>query len=218
MARGKGKNGANGHSKKRPIERYEHKDKKRINNPPVGLVTPETDPPLPTHKIYDYIEPVPAVKPGKNLDYDPHLDPQLVWAGKKEHASFEVPTVSLHVHETIDPRTIIEAVRKRNGNGLRNSEQRKKRSAASSSSRTKLSTACSQTNFSRAICSLRSLLLAVLQPLFALVWCCSCRFWSLTLACHAAGFRLQTLAPIANTSLVTRVAIRSRPDQERLRR
>ena len=124
MARGKGKNGCNGHprhggqAKKRPIDRYEHTGKKRINNPPVGLVTPETDPPLPTHKIYDYIEPVPSVKPGKNLDYDPHLDPQLVWAGKKEHASFEVPTVSLHVHETIDPRTIIEAVRKRNGNGL----------------------------------------------------------------------------------------------------
>jgi hypothetical protein len=31
------------------------------------------------------------VKPGKDLDYDPHLDPQLIWAGKKEHASFEVP-------------------------------------------------------------------------------------------------------------------------------
>jgi adenine-specific DNA-methyltransferase len=118
MARGKSKNGGNGHTKKRPIERYEHTGKKRINNPPVGLVTTETDPPLPTHKIYEYIEPVPTVKPGKELDYDPHLDPQLVWAGKKEHASFEVPTLSLHVHETIDPRTIIEAARKRNGNGL----------------------------------------------------------------------------------------------------
>jgi len=126
MARGKGNGGGDGrtrnkgtaHPKKRAIDRYEHTGKKRINNPPVGLVTPETDPLLPTHKIYDYIEPVPSVKPGKDLDYDPHLDPQLVWAGKKEHASFEVPTVSLHVHETIDPRTIIEAVRKRNGNGL----------------------------------------------------------------------------------------------------
>ena len=107
-----------GTPKKRPIERYEHKDKIRINNPPVGLVTPETDPPLPTHAAYDYVQPVPTVKPGKDLDYDPHLDPQLVWAGKKEHASFNVPTVSLHVHETIDPRTIIEAVRKRNGNGI----------------------------------------------------------------------------------------------------
>jgi len=85
---------------KRPIEQYDHKGKTRVNNPPVGLVTPQTDPPAPTHKTYEY---------------DPHLDPQLVWAGKKEHTSFEVPTVSLHVHERIDPRTIIEAVRKRNG-------------------------------------------------------------------------------------------------------
>ena len=28
---------------KKPIESYEHKDKQRANNPPVGLVTPETD-------------------------------------------------------------------------------------------------------------------------------------------------------------------------------
>ena len=90
-------------TKKRPIEQYDHKGKKRVNNPPVGLVTPQTDPPTPTHRTYEY---------------DPHLDPQLVWAGKKEHASFEVPTVSLHVHETIDPRTIVDAVRRRNGNGL----------------------------------------------------------------------------------------------------
>jgi adenine-specific DNA-methyltransferase len=103
---------------KRPIERYEHTDKKRINNPPVGLVTPETDPVAPTHKVYDYIPPVPSVKPRQELDYDPHLDPQLVWAGKKEHSSFEVPTVSLHVHERIDPHTIIDAVRKRNGDAL----------------------------------------------------------------------------------------------------
>jgi adenine-specific DNA-methyltransferase len=103
---------------KRPIDRYEHKDKKRVNNPQVGLVTPETDPVVPTHATYDYIAPVPSVKPRKELDYDPHLDPQLVWAGKKEHSSFEVPTVSLHVHERIDPYTIIKAVRKRNGNGV----------------------------------------------------------------------------------------------------
>lgn len=89
-------------SKKRPIEQYDHKSKTRINNPPVGLVTSHTDPPAPAHRTYEY---------------DPHLDPQLVWAGKKEHTSFEVPTVSLHVHERIDPLTIIEAARKRNGNG-----------------------------------------------------------------------------------------------------
>ena len=112
------KSASKGKPGKRAIDRYEHTDKQRVNNPPVGLVTPDTDPPLPTHKIYDYVQPVPTVKPGNELDYDPHLDPQLVWAGKKEHASFEVDTVSLHVHERIDPRTIVEAVRKRNGNGV----------------------------------------------------------------------------------------------------
>jgi len=86
---------------KRAIVTYTHKDKERLNNPPVGLVTPETD------------------RDGAKrcYAYDPHLDPQLVWAGKAEHTSFAVPTVSLHVHERIDPRTIIEAARKRNGNG-----------------------------------------------------------------------------------------------------
>lgn len=85
--------------KKRPIEQYEHKEKTRLNNPPVGLVTPETD--IDTGK--------------KTYAYDPHLDPQLQWAGKKEHTSFEVPTVSLHVHERIDSRTIMYAVKKKNG-------------------------------------------------------------------------------------------------------
>ena len=86
---------------KRPIESYDHRDKERLNNPPVGLVTPETD----------------RDAGRKTYAYDPHLDPQLQWAGKAEHTSFEVPTVSLHVHERIDPRTIIEATRKRNGDG-----------------------------------------------------------------------------------------------------
>ena len=78
------------------IDAYEHAGKTRLNNPPAGLVTQETDPDLSP----------------KTYSYDPHLDPQLVWAGKAEHTSFDVPTVSLHVHERIDPRTIVEAVRK----------------------------------------------------------------------------------------------------------
>src|SRR5271169_1571403 len=72
MPRGKT---SGGKPPKRRIERYEHADKKRINNPPVGLVTPETDPLLPTHKTYGYVERVPSVRRGKELDYDPHLDP-----------------------------------------------------------------------------------------------------------------------------------------------
>ncbi|MCX7963781.1 MAG: site-specific DNA-methyltransferase [Candidatus Sumerlaea chitinivorans] len=128
---------------KRAIESYEHRDKERVNNPPVGLVTPATDPDAGQKKkryAYD-----PHLAP--ELNFDPRKvrdelaaeierglaadtleeakavlqklkkaqEPYLNWAGKAEHTSFEVPTVSLHVHERIDPRTIIEAVRKRNG-------------------------------------------------------------------------------------------------------
>ena len=91
-------------AKKKPIEQYDHKGKQRLNNPPVGLVNPDTEPDVKA-----------AALPKRTYQYDPHLDPQLVWAGKAEHTSFEVPTVSLHVHERIDPRTIIEAVRKKDG-------------------------------------------------------------------------------------------------------
>ena len=82
----------------KPIEQYKHKDKQRLNNPPVGLVDAHTDN---------------GVQKKKKYVYDPHLDPQLQWAGKTEHTSFEVPTVSLHVHERIDPRRIIESVKKK---------------------------------------------------------------------------------------------------------
>jgi adenine-specific DNA-methyltransferase len=84
---------------KRKIESYTHPKKKRANNPPVGLVTSDTD----------------RDAGKKNYAYDPHLDPMLQWAGKAERTSFAVPTVSLHVHERIDPRSIIEAVRRKNG-------------------------------------------------------------------------------------------------------
>ena len=40
--------------------------------------------------------------------------PYLNWAGKKDRSELEVPTLSLHTHEKIDPRAIIERVRKTN--------------------------------------------------------------------------------------------------------
>jgi adenine-specific DNA-methyltransferase len=82
---------------KKNIEQYEHSKEERANIPHVGLVTPASDPETGEKKKYEY---------------DPHLDPQLQWAGKTEHTSFEVPTVSLHVHERIDPKTIIESVKR----------------------------------------------------------------------------------------------------------
>ena len=87
---------------KRKVASYQHRGKQRANNPPVGLVTPQNDPDAVGKKTYAY---------------DPHLDPALHWAGKAEHTSFQVPTVSLHVHERMEPRLILEAVRKHNGNG-----------------------------------------------------------------------------------------------------
>jgi adenine-specific DNA-methyltransferase len=86
----------NNSGNQKDVEQYTHETQERLNNPPVGLVTPDTDKDLGK----------------KQYQYDPHLDPQLVWAGKAEHTSFEVPTVSLHVHERIDPKRIIEQVRK----------------------------------------------------------------------------------------------------------
>lgn len=82
----------------KPIKQYEHSDKKRTNNPHIGLVNDATDREYGQNK--------------KTYQYDPHLDPQLQWAGKAERTSFEVPVVSLHVHERIDPKTIIETVKK----------------------------------------------------------------------------------------------------------
>src|SRR5438128_490045 len=79
-----------------PIEQYQHRDKQRLNNPPVGLVRADNEPPEPT----------------KSYSHDPHNPPTLVWSGKMERETFSLPTVSLHVHERIDPRTILEAVRR----------------------------------------------------------------------------------------------------------
>lgn len=44
----------------------------------------------------------------KKYDYDPSLDPQLVWSGKKEQgAEFAVPTVPIYVQEKIASEAII---------------------------------------------------------------------------------------------------------------
>ena len=79
-----------------PVAQYVHPDNKRKNNPPVGMVDPQNDPDLPS----------------KKYSYDPRLDPQLQWSGKTENSEFDVDTVSLHVHERIDPLTIIEKAMK----------------------------------------------------------------------------------------------------------
>tara|TARA_Y100000590_G_scaffold6069_1_gene8057 strand:- start:530 stop:3115 length:2586 start_codon:yes stop_codon:yes gene_type:complete len=74
------------------VAQYIHPSNKRKNNPPVGMVDPNNDPD----------------QPSTRYSYDPRLDPQLQWSGKTENSEFDVDTVSLHVHEKIDPLTIIE--------------------------------------------------------------------------------------------------------------
>ena len=88
---------------KRPIESYDHRDKERLNNPPVGLVTPDTD----------------RDAGKKTYAYDPHLDPQLQWAGKAEHTSFDVPTVSLPFEEGEHRRIAVKIVDDRGIESLR---------------------------------------------------------------------------------------------------
>jgi adenine-specific DNA-methyltransferase len=72
--------------KEEDVEAYRHETETRKNVVPVGLVSYDTSKPKP-----------------KKYAYDPHLAPQLVWTGKAENTSFEVPTVSLHIHERIAP-------------------------------------------------------------------------------------------------------------------
>jgi adenine-specific DNA-methyltransferase len=115
---------------------YRHPDK-RANNPEVGMVHPDNDPDQPkTVWKYDpHLDPAlqfdsvrarvenlidDALKSGdvermrealielKRLE-----EPYLTWTGKAERTSFDVDTVSLHVHERIDPASILAAIRKR---------------------------------------------------------------------------------------------------------
>ena len=54
-------------SSKKPIEQNEHKDKQRVNNPPVGLVSEKTD-----------------IDQGKKTyRYDPHIDPELLFDNQR---------------------------------------------------------------------------------------------------------------------------------------
>ena len=78
-----------------PVEDYEHLDSTRLNNPPAGLAHLDRE-----------------ETPVRTLAYDPHLDPQLVWAGKAERSEVEVPAPSIHVHEELSAQKIIGSVRR----------------------------------------------------------------------------------------------------------
>ena len=115
---------------------YRH-DSKRKNNPQIGLVNPDTDPDQPkTDWKYDpHLDPALQFDVGRSqvekliddalasgdekamraaLQELKRLgEPYLNWTGKAERTSFDVDTVSLYVHERIDPASILASVRKR---------------------------------------------------------------------------------------------------------
>jgi len=115
---------------------YRHPDK-RANNPEVGMVHPDNDPDQPqTVWKYDpHLDPVLQFDSGRarveNLIDDALASgdtermrealfelkrlqrPYLEWTGKAERTSFNVDTVSLYVHERIDPASILATIRKR---------------------------------------------------------------------------------------------------------
>jgi len=81
---------------KKQVGDYRHDEARRKNNPPAGIA--------PTYEVRE--------RRATSYAYDPHLDPQLQWGGKAEHTSFDVDVVSLHIHERISTRAILDAVRR----------------------------------------------------------------------------------------------------------
>jgi len=111
-----------------------HADRRK-NNPEVGLVNEASDPQQPKKEwAYNpHLDPVLNFD-GARAELENLVDdalasgdeaamraalaemkrrgaPYLQWAGKAERTSFEVDTVNLHVHERIDPMSILSAVR-----------------------------------------------------------------------------------------------------------
>jgi len=68
-------------AKDQEVNDFRHEEARRKNNPPAGIA--------PTYEVRE--------RRTTPYAYDPHLDPQLVWAGKAEHTSFEVDVVLLHI-------------------------------------------------------------------------------------------------------------------------
>lgn len=109
----------------------------RVNNPEVGMVHAGTDPDgAKTTWAYDpHLDPVlnfdsaragverlidDALASGERqamkdalLELKRMQAPYLTWTGKAERTSFQVDTVSLHVHERVDPATILAAAARR---------------------------------------------------------------------------------------------------------
>lgn len=135
-----------GKSDQKEVISYRYSDKRK-NNPHVGMVDTASDGDE-AHTAWSYD---PHIDPALQFDVsraqienliddalaseDPEImkqalaqlrrmqEPYLAWTGKAERTAFEVDLVSLHVHERIDPATILAALQKqikdRKGNKIK---------------------------------------------------------------------------------------------------
>ncbi len=82
-------------AKEKEVVDYRHDEATRLNNPPAGLAREDIEAP-----------------PKRRFEYDPHLPPELFWAGKDASESFEVEAPSIHVHEMLSTDAIIRAAKR----------------------------------------------------------------------------------------------------------
>lgn len=76
---------------------YRHDQATRLSNPTAALARED-------------VAPVPE----RRFAFDPHLDPQLVWAGKTEQQDIAVEAPSIHVHERLSTEAIMKAAPREN--------------------------------------------------------------------------------------------------------
>lgn len=110
--------GKNIKKKTTSVKKYEHSES-RLNNPHVGIAIENIDsdeqektvvmitkehPHDPKHN--------PNHQSGYDPDNDKHLRPVLMWAGKYSKQEITIDVLPLHVHERIDPHSIIQKIAK----------------------------------------------------------------------------------------------------------
>jgi adenine-specific DNA-methyltransferase len=84
-------------SKRKEVGDYRHEEATRLNNPTAALARED-------------LAPIPE----RTFSFDPHVHPQLVWAGKAEQDGLAVEAPSIHVHERLSTEAIIKAARREN--------------------------------------------------------------------------------------------------------
>lgn len=83
--------------KSKEIADYRHEAASRLNNPTAALARED-------------VAPVPK----RRFEFDPHVAPELMWAGKAEEPHLEVDAPSIHVHERLSTDAILKAAQQEN--------------------------------------------------------------------------------------------------------